>query len=684
MSNPALYCTRCGRRYRIGAVPVGAQLHCSACGARLAGDDERPPLRDADPFRRRTIAGARLRKRLAVRPTHSVYRADYRPLRTTARVEVFTAEFAARHASCLEDHFRAAAATRGLRSTRVASVLDIGRRSDCWFIIQEWTPSDLRALIDEKAPLSVNRVIEVLEGVLTGLAAVDQAGLVHGNVTPEGILLAVDGSPVLDHLSAPARPEDLDRLTLGPAGRPSGRVFYMAPETAGGRPGDVRSDLYSLGAVAFEMLTGRPPYAGRTAAEVAAAHRAGPAPDALVLRPDVPEAVAAFVHRLMARDPAERPATPAQALEELRKLAVDLSRRRRIVPVAGALTPSERTRSAVRWTVAWTLVTLLLFALAIVPGTLMCRRRGRVAPRRMAHGTGRVLLTVGRGDTELPPGDAEAVLQLMRHALAYFPALEGVDPGAVQEVAGDGRTPEDAARALDAEYVLTAHPAAGLGRRRWMVVLQRPAGEPWMAWRETAVEDGAPDGWASLERAVGEVLADAAARRNPDAPAPTPAVTEADAEGWRRLGAALEAERAGRWADAADHADAAARRAARPGPFALLAAFYRAAAAAGETGRFAPLPEPARHDLPPHLAALADVLDAVAGDDEAATEQAFADYLAGFPRSARGYWLLGLWRLKAQGRAEEALVAFRHALALDPGYAPPAQGSEEALQAGGQ
>jgi tetratricopeptide (TPR) repeat protein len=686
MSEPALYCTQCGRSWRPRTAPDGMQLHCAACGGRLAGPAERADRRSVDPFRRRTIAGACLRKLVAVRPTHYVYRAVYLPLRAAARVEAFTSEFAGRNAAYVEDQFRAAAATRELRGTHVVTLLDIGRRSDCWFIVQEWTPSDLRALMDRKAPLPVNRALGLLEGVLTGLETVREAGFVHGNVTPEGILLAGDGSPVLDHLAAPPRTEERERLVLSPDGCLSGPALYMPPERAGGREGDIRSDLYALGAVAFEMLSGRPPYTGRTAAEVLAAHIAGPAADLRDVLPDVPEEIAAFVAGLMARDPADRPATPGEALEELRAVGVDLSRRREIGPVEGSLTPKQRARSAVRWTLAWTFVALLLVALAIVPGVLMCREQwheGQARPAAPAEATGKVVVAIGRGDgSDLPADRAAAVRALMRYALSFYPAFEPADAASVQARLDAGEAPVDAARALGADYVFTASYAVGLGRRRWMLALQRPSEQGWIVTRECAVEEGEPDGLAPLERAAGELLSEATARLRPGEPAPSLPVTGADPASWVHLANALRAEREGRLQEAFEQADAAARRAPHPAPFALLAAFYDGVIRATETGRFPPLPELARDELPPGLAALAGVLDALAAGDDAATEERFADYLIRFPKSARGYWLLGLWRLKAQGRADDALVAFRHALEGDPGYAPATQGVEEAQAAG--
>ena len=144
-----------------------------------------------------------------------------------------------------------------------------------------------------------------------GLAEAHAAGIVHRDLKPGNVIVAAAGGQrdvaKLPRLRAGAGSLDRggERLTL--AGAVMGTPAYMCPEQAAGSNAvDARGDVYSLGAVAFFMLTGRPPFVCTTVGEYLAAHLTRPAPDLHTLRPDVPADLAAVVARCLAKDPNER------------------------------------------------------------------------------------------------------------------------------------------------------------------------------------------------------------------------------------------------------------------------------------------------------------------------------------------------------------------------------------------
>jgi serine/threonine protein kinase len=158
--------------------------------------------------------------------------------------------------------------------------------------------------------------------MLVGVLQAHEHGLVHRDVKPSNLILSIDGRvKVLDlglarwHASDPARDE------LTPAGQMMGTLDYLAPEQAGdARSADIRADLYSLGCTLYHFLAGQPPFAGppyRSRLAKLAAHLGTPAPPVQEQRPEVPAALAALVHQLLAKDPAERPATPQQVADAL-------------------------------------------------------------------------------------------------------------------------------------------------------------------------------------------------------------------------------------------------------------------------------------------------------------------------------------------------------------------------------
>jgi serine/threonine-protein kinase len=103
-----------------------------------------------------------------------------------------------------------------------------------------------------------------------------------------------------------------------------GTPLYMSPEQVEGRPLDSRSDVYSLGVTAYEMLAGEPPFRGETALAIAVQHLNSQAERLENVRADVPEPICRIVHTMLAKDPAERYASPRQLLQELRRVSIEL------------------------------------------------------------------------------------------------------------------------------------------------------------------------------------------------------------------------------------------------------------------------------------------------------------------------------------------------------------------------
>lgn len=598
-----------------------------------------------------------MRKLLAIRSAVRVYLGYHARLRAQVRVQVFPAAFVEAHEDYVRRLFQQAARTLALHSRHVVSLLDLGRRRDCAFILTDYQPSDVRALLNAKGPLPVHRALALAEETLLGLEAVGQAGFAHGNVTPDGMLLGHDGSVRLDHLGTALRPDEMDRLTLGPDGTVSGPAFYAAPERVRSeQQADILSDLYALGCTLHEMLAGRPPFEGTTGQEVLRAQCGSRPPDLRAVRQDVPQEVSAFVSRLLAKEREGRPQSPSEALEELRALGVEVSRRGAMPAVEGALGPAERKRSALRWGLGWSLFAALLVVLSVVPGVLMCRPRspgasGQGGPPRQVQALVRPF-DAAPGQ-ELPPDTERAVRALIAYRLAFVPELD-----VVWTAAPDAQV---APCALIAAY------SPGVGRLRWTLVLSRSGRGGWFVRTDCAVDEGAPGGLKPLEEALDGLLSRAAPRLGLSPPDPLPP-SGASGTAWALMARAVEGERAGRWEAALDEAHSALADSPQSAPAAFLWRFYEAVTAL-RAGK--PVPAEAAMPpggLPPEMAAIAGLLGAMAAGPPDAPPERFAELLAAHPRSARGYLLLGLWRLHAEGRAEEAAVAFRHAWDLDTGY----------------
>jgi tetratricopeptide (TPR) repeat protein len=209
---------------------------------------------------------------------------------------------------------------RRLTHPNVVRMHDIGRFPGGLFISMELLAGEsLAEAIRSAGQLPLERCKAILSEVLAGLREAHSQGVVHRDLKPQNIFLTGDGARVLDFGIAQGARFDT-RLTL--TGHAMGTPLYMAPEQLRGQEVDERTDLYALGVVAFEMLSGRPPFVGASPTEVALAHVQTPPPDLRTLRPGLPEAWAQWVHRLLSKEPDMRLPTAAHALNVAHALPI--------------------------------------------------------------------------------------------------------------------------------------------------------------------------------------------------------------------------------------------------------------------------------------------------------------------------------------------------------------------------
>lgn len=169
------------------------------------------------------------------------------------------------------------------------------------------------------APL---RTVWIARQAAEGLAALYEAGWMHGDVTPGNISLSPTGHVTLLDFSFARRPDEGGSAANRPI---MGTCQYLAPETLTSalRP-DSRSDIYSLGAVMFQMLSGQVPYPAKDLADLATQHQQAAPLDLSRLVPEVPREVIALVRQMTAREPLRRPQTPRELIDRLMALEIGL------------------------------------------------------------------------------------------------------------------------------------------------------------------------------------------------------------------------------------------------------------------------------------------------------------------------------------------------------------------------
>ncbi|HMX06517.1 MAG TPA: Stk1 family PASTA domain-containing Ser/Thr kinase [Microthrixaceae bacterium] len=266
-----------------------------------------------------------IHQRLARGGMAQVYLARDRSLDRPVAVKELVPEFAT-DPSFVERFRREAQAAANLSHPNIVGVYDWGTQDGTYFIVMEYVDGpSLSQVIRRDGPLHPRRAAELAGEVAAALGFAHSRGVVHRDVKPGNVLLTATGqSKVTDFGIARALSSPDDDLTQ--AGSVMGTATYFSPEQAQGLPVDPRSDLYSLGVVLYEMVTGRPPFSGDTPLAIAYKHvQDQPAPPSTIV-PEVPRGLEAIIMKLLQKRPDDRyPSAEALRADLNRYLDGDLT-----------------------------------------------------------------------------------------------------------------------------------------------------------------------------------------------------------------------------------------------------------------------------------------------------------------------------------------------------------------------
>jgi beta-lactam-binding protein with PASTA domain/tRNA A-37 threonylcarbamoyl transferase component Bud32 len=204
-----------------------------------------------------------------------------------------------------------------LAHPNVVNVFDQGQDADMAYLVMEYLPGiTLRELLKDYKRLTPEQTVDIMDAVLSGLAAAHKAGIVHRDLKPENVLLADDGRIKLGDFGL-ARAASAN---TGTGQALLGTIAYLSPELVTRGVADARSDIYAVGIMMYEMLTGEQPYVGEAPMAIAYQHANDTVPTPSSKHPGVPVELDELVLWATAREPDERPRDAREMLERLREV----------------------------------------------------------------------------------------------------------------------------------------------------------------------------------------------------------------------------------------------------------------------------------------------------------------------------------------------------------------------------
>ena len=341
-----------------------------------------------------------------------------------------------------------ASAAAGLSHSNIATIFDVLDTADGPTIVMEYVPGESLAWHVARGPIPVTRALDIAGQVCDGLIEAHAHGIIHRDlkpaniqITPEGKVKILDFGIARSTAGSQAPPSALT-VTAPPteAGRFFGTPGYMAPEQLAGERADARTDVYALGVVLYEMLTGCRPYSSADLLGTAMATLKGGATPVSALVPTVPPEVSALVERAMPVRPADRIQTAAQFARELRGLQ-DLIK-------SPDVAPRPRPRR--------TVVSLALFALTVVALSAAAWRWGLDSDTVVSASPSALAVLPFKNATARADDDPIAVglTDAVAHRLSSLKSLRVLPLEASRDAAISAQSPAAAARSLGAGFVL--------------------------------------------------------------------------------------------------------------------------------------------------------------------------------------------------------------------------------------
>ena len=409
----------------------------------------------SDPRSLTEIGPYRIESRLGAGGMGEVYRAYDSRLDRSVAVKLIRPESSG-DGVARERFRREARAAAGLSHPSIVQIYDILEFSEGDALVMELVEGDLLSQRIAQGPLEITECVRLAHQVAEGLAAAHRRGILHRDLKAENVLITPEGHAKILDFGLAKRVTDESEASLTRTGGVVGTFRAMSPEQARGQPLGPQSDLFSLGVLLYEMLTGRSPFRADAATDTLVRVCTARQMPVRELRPGVPEGLSTLVDRLLEKDPALRPQSAREAVAKLEAVAGASGAGPDTPPPPqdtlfdlppGVFTPEGSPR---RWGLALRSRRLLLAAVLLLAAAGAAALLLGRAPREPLYvAVTRPRIVSGKG-----PG-AEVIAASLRVALIRgLGRLEGISPLAREEVEPVPGSPVQVARATAASEVL--------------------------------------------------------------------------------------------------------------------------------------------------------------------------------------------------------------------------------------
>ncbi|MCS7080726.1 MAG: serine/threonine protein kinase [Chloracidobacterium sp.] len=340
-------CPQCGRMW------TDAMRYCPMDGAELPAArtasatviakhvtrEESQPVQDAppspaanaDPLIGQVLEGKyQIQSKIGQGATGAIYRAERINIGDCVAVKVLKPEFAEDYTAA--ERFRREALALGrIRHPNVIAIYDYferpgqdNRPASIFLVMELLSGKTLRDVLRQEQVLDIRRAVRLMVQVCSALHVAHERNVIHRDLKPENIMIEQydrrqEMVKVIDFGLARLRLTGKLIKTLTERGRVAGTPYYMAPEQWMDRPLDARTDVYALGIICYEMLTGRVPFNAENVMQLASKHVKTPPQPPIELRRDLPRGLSQAVLKALAKHPQERPATALEFADELQR-----------------------------------------------------------------------------------------------------------------------------------------------------------------------------------------------------------------------------------------------------------------------------------------------------------------------------------------------------------------------------